>query len=235
MRLFVIPDIHGHKDKLDHALALIEAQGGRDARVIFLGDLVDRGPDSRGVIDMVLAGLKAGRDWTVLRGNHDQMFLDYLTSAGAPLTPELDVWFTHRGGAETLTSYGIDVTKGAPAFETVTRTVPLAHVDFLASMPLWHETGHLIIAHAGIRPGVPLGDQTPDDLMNIREPFHSDPRDHGKLVVHGHAAIDFPFHYGNRINLDGGAGWGRALHVAQFDGRTCRLLTAPDGPLCLRP
>lgn len=235
MHLFVIPDIHGHKDKLDHALTQIEVQGGHDAPVIFLGDLVDRGPQSCGVINTVLAGVEAGRDWTVLRGNHDQMFLDYLMLAGAPLTPELEIWFTVRGGAETLASYGIDISDGVPDFEIVKTTVPQSHLNFLASMPLWHETDDLIIAHAGIRPGVPLDAQTPDDLMNIREPFHSDPRDYGKLVVHGHAAIGFPTHYGNRINLDGGAGWGRDLHVAMFEARDCWLLSDDTAPVPLRP
>lgn len=222
--LYVIPDIHGHKAKLEGALALIKAEAGQDARIVFLGDLVDRGPDSCGVIQAVIDGQAAGRDWTVLRGNHDQMFLDYLSLTGSPVTPELEVWFTHRGGAETLASYGIDVADGLPDFTTQPNPVPQAHLEFLAAMPLWHETDDLIIAHAGLRPGVPLEEQTPDDLMNIREPFHSDPRDFGKLVVHGHAAIEFPCHHGNRINLDGGAGWNRALHVAVFEGRECWLL-----------
>lgn len=227
--IYVIPDIHGHSDKLRDALALIEAEGGQGARVIFLGDLVDRGPDSRGVIQTLIDGIAAGRDWIVLRGNHDQLFLDFLDVQGEKAGNH--GWLsTNMGGRETLASYGVYRRDRDAAL----RAVPQAHVDLLAGLPHAHETDDLFLCHAGIAPGVPLTDQHPEDLMWIREPFLSDRRDHGKLIVHGHTPVDWPEHHGNRVALDGGAGWGRALHVAVFEGQEAWLLQA-GGRVPLRP
>lgn len=227
-RLYVIPDIHGHLDKLESALALIERDGGADARVVFLGDYVDRGPDSRGVIDRLIRGFEAGRNWTALRGNHDQMFLDFLDlapRAPAPPHPVLR-WFSgNLGASQTLASYGVAASARDPNWEEVRRCVPAAHREFLASLPLCLETDALILVHAGLRPGIPLDAQEPEDLLWIRGTFLHDRRDHGKLVVHGHTPVDSPEHHGNRIALDGGAGWGMTLHVAVFEGRDCWLLT----------
>ena len=225
MTLFVIPDIHGHLDKLTQKVALIDAHYGPDAPIVFLGDYTDRGPDSRGVLQYLIDGSLAGRDWIFLRGNHDQMFLDFL--AAYPDTPPSrreDIrWLSYRsGGLETLASYGLTGLEDAVM---IAAAIPEAHRAFLDRTKLLHETDDLVFAHAGIMPGVPLADQTPLDLMWIREPFHSDPRDHGKLVVHGHTPVDFPTHFGNRVALDGGAGWGRDLHVAMFEGREGWLLT----------
>lgn len=230
-RIYVIPDIHGHKAKLDSALALVERDGGADAQIVFLGDLVDRGPDSRGVIQTLMDGVAAGRNWTVLRGNHDQLFLEFLDHAqiASPRLRDPLTWVSKTMGAvDTLASYGITASEDDPNWEVARQLVPQAHRDFLASLPLWYETDDILFVHAGIVPGVPLKDQAPDDLMWIREPFLSDPRDHGKLVVHGHSPVDFPEHHGNRVALDGGAGWGRTLHVAVFEGRDCWLLSAHD-------
>lgn len=223
--IYAIPDIHGYKDQLDRVLGLIEADGGAGARIVFLGDLVDRGPDACGVIDTLVDGLDAGRDWIVLRGNHDQLFLDFLTDE------EETAWLgENMGGRATLASYGVD----NPTRHAARRAVPRSHRAFLAGLRHSFETDDLFFCHAGIRPGVPLADQDPHDLMWIREPFLSDRRDHGKLIVHGHTPEDQPAHYGNRVDLDGGAGWGRALHVAVFEGREASLLTE-TGRVPLRP
>lgn len=237
MLLYVIPDIHGHKAKLDHALDLVAALGGREASVVFLGDLVDRGPDSRGVIQTLIDGLAQGRDWTVLRGNHDQLFLDFIDAASthSPLVRSGRGWLSPvMGGEQTLASYGVRSTEDAPNWDAAVRAVPAAHVDFLRALPYLHQTDDLILVHAGIRPGIALHDQDPDDLIWIRDDFLLDRRDHGKLVVHGHTPVDFPEHHGNRVALDGGAGWGRDLFVAVFDGRDCRLLTDDGGTVPLR-
>lgn len=237
--IHVIPDIHGQRAMLEDALALIEADGGPGARVVFLGDLVDRGPDSRGVIDLILAGLERGRDWIVLSGNHDTYVTRFLdegdafTSKGHPELP----WTAPRlGGDTTLASYGVETRDRALAdiLHDARSAIPPAHRDFLAGLPLCHQEPGLLFVHAGIRPGVPLPRQTAEDMMWIREPFLSDPRDHGALVVHGHTALDAPCHHGNRVNLDGGAGWGRPLCPAVFEGRACWLLT-DAGRVPLRP
>lgn len=212
---YVIPDIHGHADKLVAALRLVERDGGPKARITFLGDYVDRGPASARVLDLLADGLDTGCDWCLLRGNHDQMMLEAIES------PTEDAkWLLHESGAvETLASYGVGPGDGWH------KVIPRAHHDLLRSTQLWQETPDLILAHAGLRPGVPLSEQTARDLMWMREPFLSDPRDHGKLVAHGHSPVPWPEHHGNRVALDGGAGWGRDLHVAVFEGRRAWVLT----------
>ncbi|MFK7940367.1 MAG: metallophosphoesterase [Roseovarius sp.] len=226
--IYVIPDIHGYLDKLEAALALVEREAGPDARIIFLGDLVDRGPDSCGVIQTVMDGIAEGRNWTVIRGNHDQLFLEFLDSGqiSSPHLRDPMTWISKTMGAQdTLASYGIVASEDDPNWEGARRAVPQAHRDFLATLPLYLETDELLFVHAGIEPGVPVQDNSPEQLMWMREPFLSDPRDHGRLVVHGHSPVDFPEHHGNRVALDGGAGWGRTLHVAVFEGRDCWLLS----------
>ena len=227
--IYAIPDIHGHKAKLDHALSLIEADGGGDAPVVFLGDLVDRGPDSRGVIQTLIDGIGAGRDWTVLRGNHDQLFLEFLDTGQmfSPLVKSGRGWLNEvMGGIDTLASYGVAASEQAPNHAAARAAVPPAHRDFLAALPRLYQTDDHIFVHAGIRPGVALADQDPDDLIWIRNEFLKDQTDHGRLVVHGHTPVDHPEHHGNRLALDGGAGWGRDLHVAVLEGRSCWLLSA---------
>lgn len=228
--IYVIPDIHGQKVMLDLALARIEAEAGRNARTVFLGDLVDRGPDSRGVIQTLIDGLESGRDWIVLCGNHDRLFHQVLSDGAGPLRHWIG---DNMGGRETLTSYGIE-TASSGGLPEISGAVPKSHRAFLAQLPFSYETEELFFCHAGIRPGIPLADQATEDLVWIREPFLSDGRDHGKLVVHGHTPVNRPRHYGNRVNLDGGAGWGRPLYTALFEGRDAWLLT-DEGRQALLP
>jgi serine/threonine protein phosphatase 1 len=237
--IYAIGDIHGQKALLDHALALIESDGGREARIVFLGDYIDRGPDSRGVIETLINGKAEGRDWITLRGNHDT-YLPRFFDAGEAYTskghPDLPWWAKRLGGDATLASYGIEI-EGKTDTEILKETrakVPPAHRDFLAACPLYHCEPGLIFVHAGLRPGMPLEEQAHDDLMWIREPFLSDPRDHGALVIHGHTAIESPRHFGNRVNLDGGSGWGRPLRPAVIENGRVSVLTQ-DGRKPLAP
>ena len=226
--IYAIPDIHGQDALLDEALDRIARDGGPDARIVFLGDLVDRGPDSRAVIERLMGGQAGGRPWTVLRGNHDQMFLDFLDTASlhSPRVASGLPWLNPRlGGDATLASYGITTPDPAKALAEARSIVPKAHRDWLATLPLWSEAGPLLFVHAGIRPGVPLDRQDPDDLMWIRAGFLDHPGPHPWLVVHGHTVLDHPTHFGNRIGLDGGAGYGRPLWAAVFEGRDGWLLT----------
>lgn len=235
--IYAIPDIHGHNAMLDDALARIDRDGGPDARIVVLGDLVDRGPDSRAVIERLIDGQARGRPWTVLRGNHDQMFVDFLDH-GSPKFRQIKSGLSWRdrrlGGAATLASYGVTDKDDAAAWQAAQTAVPQAHRDWLAGLPLWHEAGELLFVHAGIRPGVPLADQTPDDLMWIREGFLDHEGPHPWLVVHGHTALDFPQYFGNRVDLDAGAGYGRPLWPAVFEGTDGWLLTE-RGRLALCP
>ncbi|KNX43258.1 diadenosine tetraphosphatase [Roseovarius tolerans] len=226
--IYAIPDIHGQDALLDAALDLVTQDGGAQARIVFLGDLVDRGPDSRAVIDRLMQGQADGRPWTVLKGNHDQLFLDFIDT-GQIRSPQVRsglTWLNPRlGGATTLASYGVSASEDAPAWDAARAAVPQAHRDWLARLPLYKETGGLLFVHAGIRPGLPLADQSPTDLMWIRDGFLDHDAPHPWLVVHGHTALDRPQHFGNRIDLDGGAGQGRQLWPAVFDGPSCHLLT----------
>jgi serine/threonine protein phosphatase 1 len=229
--IYAIGDIHGQHAELLRVLALIEADGGPDAEVVFIGDYTDRGPASAAVLDTLIGGLAAGRNWHCLKGNHDRMFSwfmqDYpLHDAHLPVNL---YWLHERlGGDTTLASYGVKIvgTDRQIAVHALAKAaVPQAHVDFLNALAPCYETDDLFFAHAGIQPGVPLDSQTEHDLLWIRKEFHIDPHDHGKLVVHGHTPVDTATHYGNRINIDAGAGYGKPLAAVVFEGSACWSLT----------
>jgi len=235
MRSYAIGDIHGHPDKLRALHALIAADrtacGDSDAPVVHVGDLVDRGPDSRGVIDYLIGGHTAGQPWVTLKGNHDRMFLGFLTDPDYH-DPRLrpDLYWTHPrlGGDTTLASYGV---AGAGArllhdlhAEAVAQ-VPAAHGAFIAGLPTYFLRGDCLFVHAGVRPGVDLHDQSEDDLLWIRSGFIDNTDDHGALVVHGHSPVDAVTNYGNRINIDTGAGYGRPMSAVVIEGRKVWRLT----------
>lgn len=238
--IYAIGDIHGQLSMLEQALSAVEADGGPDARIVFLGDYVDRGPDSCGVIERLATGLAAGRNWVCLKGNHDRMMEWHLENP-VRQDPYLLVgyhWFHERiGGIETMNSYGVTDFDRRRLFELAKesrRAVPASHAGFLRDLKLSHREGDLFFAHAGIRPGIALDQQAEEDLLWIRQEFHSDPRDHGALIVHGHTPVDRATHYGNRVNLDSGAGYGRPITAAVFEGGKVFTL-GPDGRRPLTP
>lgn len=243
MRTYAIGDIHGHLDKLKQAHALIVADrarcGDTDGKVVHVGDLVDRGPDSRGVIQYLLDGQARGENWVVLKGNHDRIAALFLRDY-----PQIDhqllleySWFHKRiGGVESVGSYGVEVPEGIRTYQLHARVlaaVPQAHRCFLDTLPAMHRAGDLCFVHAGIRPGVALEDQSEDDLCWIRGEFHNDASDHGPLIIHGHTPVDQVTHYGNRVNIDTGAGHGKALSTVVIEGRDVWLLT-PSGRVAVR-
>ncbi|MCJ7872538.1 metallophosphoesterase family protein [Phaeobacter sp. J2-8] len=228
---YAIGDIHGQYDMLCNVLDWIETDGGPDANVVFLGDLVDRGPNSRGVIEHLIQGLAEGRNWTVLMGNHDRMFRRFVDD-GTQHDPRILSgigWLNPRlGGPMTLASYGVEDAENREVtdlMQAAQAAVPAAHRSFLAGLPTSHREPGLIFVHAGIRPGVPLEDQDEDDLVWIREPFLSETNPFEALIVHGHTALDAPMFYGNRVNLDSGAGYGRPLSVGVFEAGKVYSLT----------
>ena len=244
MRTYAIGDVHGQRALLARAHARIEADrarmGDAEAPVVHLGDLVDRGPDSAGVIADLVAGIEAGRPWVCLLGNHDRMFRLFLDDPRAPdprLHPEYTWFHPNLGGAATLASYGVQGVLRRPIedvhAEAVAR-VPRAHRALLASLSLWVERGETLFVHAGILPDMPLELQEEDDLVWIRRGFLDDPRPHPWLVVHGHTVVEEPTHFGNRVDLDSGAGYGRPLTAAVFEGRDAWVLT-DDGRVPLEP
>ncbi|MEP1586211.1 MAG: metallophosphoesterase family protein [Tateyamaria sp.] len=229
--IYAIGDIHGQKAELDRVLALIETDGGQDADVVFLGDYTDRGPDSRAVLDTLVNGQQDKRNWTFLKGNHDRMF-EWFMQKPLQHDPYLMVelyWLHPRlGGDTTLASYGVDASgrrREKDVQAEAHATVPASHIAFLQGLQLSHAVGDLMFAHAGIRPGVAIEDQTEEDLLWIRQEFHSFTEAFPKLIIHGHTPVDTATHYGNRVNLDTGAGYGNPLTVAVFEGTQSWLLT----------
>lgn len=229
--IYAVGDIHGQREELLRVLDLIERDGGQDAKIVFLGDYVDRGPDSRGVVDTLSTGVADGRNWVCIKGNHDRYLTRFLTDARVydPNTRTGLTWFDPiLGGDKTLLSYGIEANIGdplAPIHQQAQVQVPKSHAEFLANLPLFYETEDKIFVHAGIRPNVPMTEQIEDDLIWIRAPFLAFKGSFGKLVVHGHTALEHPEHAGNRVNLDAGAGYFRPLHAAVFEGTACWLLS----------
>ncbi|MEM6886545.1 MAG: metallophosphoesterase [Pseudomonadota bacterium] len=238
--IYAIGDVHGQLAALKNALALIEADGGSEAQIVLLGDYVDRGPDSRGVVELLMQARTNGRPWIMLKGNHDRYLVRFLSEARVsdPRTSTGLKWLNPRlGGDKTLCSYGVKAAEDmpiGPLLEAARTAVPSAHTDFLNDLPLVHEAAGKLFVHAGIRPGVPLDAQKEDDLLWIRDGFLDHTGSFGPLVVHGHTSLEAPEHYGNRVNLDGGAGYFRPLHPAVIEGSRVWLLTEA-GRIELRP
>ena len=234
MTVYAIGDIHGHLDKLERAHARIEAdrarEGAQDAQLIHVGDLVDRGPASAGVITYLMELSKSDPRITILRGNHDQLFVDFLTQDLETCRANGTLRWTEAilGGRETLASYGVQNWFKSAAHREAQRQVPAEHVAFLSGLPLTHQAGDCLFVHAGIRPGVALDDQDPEDLIWIRHEFLMSRLDHGPLVVHGHTPTDEVEHHGNRLAIDTGAAFGGPLSAVAIEGRDAFLLTETD-------
>jgi len=207
-RIYAIGDIHGRRDLLDRLLALIDeddaARPPARTELIFLGDLVDRGPDSVGVIERLMA-LRETRPVRFLMGNHEEVFLKAAAGDLRALR-----FLVRIGGRETLLSYGISEEEYAgldfdDLMALVREKVPAAHLDFLSGFESWIEIGDYLFVHAGLRPGVAVEDQKTSDLCWIREDFLSHRDSFGKMVVHGHSITEEIDERPNRIGIDTGA------------------------------
>jgi serine/threonine protein phosphatase 1 len=224
-RLYAVGDIHGRLDLLTrlHALIAADAETSTAQRrvLVYVGDYVDRGPDSAGVIDLLLDRPLPGFEIVHLLGNHEETMLRF------PVDITVGPTWLYYGGVETLLSYGVDVRSNAWRDERelcrlqaeVRRCVPRRHVEFMRAMPLFHVEGDYLFVHAGIRPGVPLEQQEADDLLWIRGDFLRSRVDHGKIVVHGHTITEMPDAQPNRIGIDTGAFYSNRL--------TCLVLEGP--------
>ena len=229
-RVYAIGDVHGQLAALTRLIAMIRDDAGNAPvarRVgVFLGDYVDRGLESRGVIDFLLGRPLPGFETVFLKGNHDVWLLAFLEDAG--VGPE---WL-NAGGQATLLSYGVAVPpgpKGATQLESTreafARVLPAAHRVFLEGLRLRHVEGDYAFVHAGIRPGVPLDDQQEGDLLWIRDEFTEDWSDHGIMVVHGHSVSERPVVRDNRIGIDTGAYATGRLTCLVLEGPSRRFLT----------
>jgi serine/threonine protein phosphatase 1 len=202
---YAIGDIHGCLDKLRALFTRCEAHAaGQPTKFVFLGDYIDRGPDSFAVIDFLMTLRKRRGDGVItLKGNHEAMALMIIDGESPAAS-----WLV-QGGAETLESYGV-----ADAGD-----IPRAHIDWMRALPVRYDDGRRFFVHAGVNPDLPLEAQDDDDLLWIREPFLSARRDYGRLIVHGHTPLEtgVPDLRGNRLNVDTAAVYGGPLTAAVFD------------------
>jgi serine/threonine protein phosphatase 1 len=209
-RVYAIGDIHGRFDLLQtlHARIAEDARQASPARnhIVYLGDYVDRGLQSREVIDLLLDHPLEGFEAIHLKGNHEELMLRFLEDSRVG-----PGWFANGGGA-TLYSYGVrmlergtDTERLSHLREQLQNSLPPRHLEFLRGLKLWHVEGGYLFVHAGIRPGVALEAQREEDLLWIRELFLDDGSDHGRVVVHGHTIADHPEVRANRIGIDTGA------------------------------
>ena len=207
-RVYAVGDVHGQLEKLRALHAAIAADlASRPVAapsLVHLGDYLDWGPDSAGVVTLLASGPPiAGVPTVNLAGDHEQMLLDAL-DGDAPAATD---WL-HSGGDAALASWGVDPT--TPRGEWADR-LPPAHLAFLRGLAQRHRAGGYLFVHAGLRPGVKIADQSRQDMQSIREPFLSTERDFGVVIVHGHTVAATPVVRFNRVGVDTGAGLGGKL------------------------
>lgn len=229
MRIYAIGDVHGRLDCLARMHALIGAEIARDRpadwRIVHLGDYVDRGPQSAQVLDFLVEAQARDPRVLALMGNHDEGFLHFLAD---PMEGEL---FIRYGGFDTAASYGVVLDNASPdklveSHRQLVAAMPMAHLRLLRDLPRCVSFGDFFFCHAGVRPGVALGAQSPYDLVWIRGDFLSHPGLFDKVVVHGHTPQREPETLPNRVNVDTAAFDTGRLTALVVDGREKRFLTA---------
>ena len=208
MRVYTIGDVHGRADLLSELFARIDTH----LRVnpsplpvqVLLGDYIDRGPDSRGVLDLLIRRRRQHR-MLCLKGNHETYVAEFLSDP-----PALANW-RQIGGLSTIVSYGVTPSLNGGSAEhnaiaqAFRQAIPEPHMKFLGGLPLTYTCGDFFFTHAGVRPGIPLKLQSERDLLMIREDFLLHEEDFGKVIVHGHTPVMEPEIRSNRINIDTGA------------------------------
>jgi serine/threonine protein phosphatase 1 len=207
-RIYAVGDIHGCAgllanifDRIDDDLKLRPTP---DVLQVFLGDYIDRGPDSREVIELLIARQREN-DVVFLKGNHETFMMNFIE------TPSILQDWQRLGGLQTLMSYGITPTINANAVVQAqiavdfNQVLPESHRQFLGHLKSFFTCGDFFFVHAGVRPGIPLEKQREEDLLWIRQEFLFCKNDFGKIVVHGHTPVQYPDVRSNRINIDTGA------------------------------
>jgi serine/threonine protein phosphatase 1 len=228
MRVYAVGDIHGCSDLLDilHGRIRDDLEGSPvdNVTIVYLGDYVDRGADSSGVLDRLCAAPPKGMSRILLKGNHEVMLLRFLEE------PETGAQWRRYGGAETLLSYRVDVARAVNGLralaEQFAKEIPPEHLQLLQSLPPSASIGDYFFCHAGVRPGVPLERQKEADLLWIREAFLASDDYFGKVVVHGHTPTEEPENRDNRIGVDTGAYATHQLTCVVLEGEERRFLTA---------
>jgi serine/threonine protein phosphatase 1 len=227
LRVYAIGDVHGRADLLQHAFQAIDYDLHHRpyprSIEVYLGDYIDRGPDSRAVIDLLLER-RIRRDTACLTGNHEWFLLQFFQN------PELLMDWQRHGARETFLSYGVrvpyplEVHHCAGVAAEVRAAIPESHLQFLVSLLLTHRVGDYVFVHAGLRPGVPVEEQRAEDLLWIRDEFLAWPGRFDCAVVHGHTPVEEPTLRPDRINIDTGAYLTGRLTVLVLEGARRGLL-----------
>lgn len=214
-RVYAIGDVHGRADLLAelHGRIVEDAYDAPEARrvAVYLGDYIDRGPDSPGVIEQLLDAPLPDFEQVFLMGNHEEFLLHFLDD------PTIGEAWVMNGGDATLASYGVETGSGgmpdsfADASDRLRQNLPETHLAFLQELDVSHREGDYLFVHAGIRPGVPLAEQSEHDLLWIREPFLESGDEREFVVVHGHTPVKVGQVHDNRIAVDTGAVWSDRL------------------------
>lgn len=227
-RVYAIGDIHGRNDLLCALLGQIRRHAMHEPRaqniLVLLGDYVDRGPQSKSVIETLLGLNWPGWKFIFLRGNHDQAVLDFLAE------PDFYRSWGAYGASKTLLSYGVTPPASdreseiIGARDALAASMPQAHMDFLQMLRLLHVEDDYLFVHAGIRPGIPVERQVAEDLLWIRDEFLNYPHHLPKKVVHGHTSTDHPVNARHHISVDTGAHATDCLTAAILEDESCVFL-----------
>jgi serine/threonine protein phosphatase 1 len=222
-RIYAIGDIHGCDAQLANLYAIIAEDLARrpigSPLLLHIGDYVDRGANTAGVLARLAAGSPIdGVPVVNVLGNHDDTMLHALSGDRAAATDWL-----FAGGVPALQSYGIDPESPRESWPA---QIPPEHLEFLRNLTLCHQEGGYFFVHAGVRPGVALDKQTREDMLRIRQPFLYTERDLGAVVVHGHTPVKAPVVQHNRIAIDTGAVFGGLLTCVVLEAETIGFLTA---------
>jgi serine/threonine protein phosphatase 1 len=208
VRIYAIGDVHGRADLLDQLFARIDAHIAAHPIAhpiqVLVGDYVDRGPNSRGVLDRLIGRARV-KEMVLLKGNHETLVLEFLRN------PSMLQSWSQMGGLETLISYGLTTSLKADAStqrelaDALRAALPKVHLNFLGGLPLSFSCGEFFFCHAGVKPRVALEKQREEDLLWIRDEFLLYEEEFGKIVVHGHTPVREIDVRPNRINIDTGA------------------------------
>lgn len=239
-RVYAVGDIHGRADLLRTLMTAIRDDASRGAYegkpiLIFLGDYVDRGFQSRDVIDLLLGESLYPFETYFLKGNHEAAMIQFLTD------PDIGPRWAEYGGIETLVSYGVrpprtrtSLEEWVQASQELNARLPMEHRQFLANLDLSVRIGDYVFVHAGVKPGVPLEQQSEYDLLWIRDEFLNDRRHLGAVIVHGHTPIPQPHRDSRRIGLDTGAYLSGKLTAARFEHDSVEFFsTGPRGAVAI--
>ncbi len=232
-RAYVIGDVHGCLDALKSLLARIEESEKtkpecQKVSIVFLGDLIDRGGQSREVVEFLMEFNPDYADVVFLMGNHEELFLKAL----AGQDDIFEIWF-EVGGKSTARSYGVENLgrihmDAKSVYWDLHRAVPKKHIEFLSSFDDYFEFGDFLCVHAGIKPKIALEKQRPKDMRWVRRSFIDYKKPHSHIIVHGHTEVEHGAHFGNRIAIDTGAGKGGMLSAVCLEGETWQFLSVPS-------